>query len=69
MGSRPKRPVHVTTLEPALKRAAAWDQVSPPELVLDFTSPAASEPTSPERTPRERGGVKEAIIRWLEEQI
>ncbi|MGC4113481.1 MAG: hypothetical protein QM765_02190 [Myxococcales bacterium] len=49
---------------------AAWDQVSPGELAFDFTTP--SEPksaSSVDWTSKDRASVKEAIIRWLEEQI
>jgi len=60
----------VTTTEvPAKSRAAAWDQVAPAELVLDFTTRTPAQPQTFDWKTRDRGGVKEAIIRWLEEQL
>ena len=55
----------------AKKRAAAWDQISRPGLAFDFTSSAADQdkasPLSPSDKSRE--SVKQAIIRWLDEQL
>ncbi len=66
MGS-PQRAITVT-VEAAKSRAAAWDQVSRGELAFDFSQPTVA------RSPRARPlkgklGVREAIIRWLEEQL
>jgi hypothetical protein len=66
MGS-PQRATVVTSEAPK-SRANAWDQVSRRELAFDFTQPEVAR--SP-RTRRRKGkaGVREAIIRWLEEQL
>lgn len=49
---------------------AAWDQVASGELAFDFTvrTPATRSPNL-DWSAREKVGVKEAIIRWLEEQL
>ena len=51
-------------------RAAVWDQLASGELAFDFT---ARKPANPSPTldwkDREKVGVKEAIVRWLEEQL
>lgn len=52
-------------------RPSAWDQVLNEELAFDF-SPRATAPSAPALPKwgfREKGGVKEAIVRWLEEQL
>lgn len=71
MGSgRTQRVATVAEAQALRSRAAAWDQVAPDELAFDFDAAAP-----PERAPaldwkaREKVGVKEAIIRWLEEQL
>ena len=51
-------------------RMAAWDQVSSGELAFDFTTPGGEpKAASLDWGGRDRAGVKEAIIRWLEEQL
>jgi hypothetical protein len=51
-------------------RAAAWDQIANGELAFDFfaDAPSATGPVLDWHA-QEKVGVKEAIIRWLEEQI
>ncbi len=68
MGS-PQRATAVTAAAEAQKsRASAWDHVSKGELAFDFTQPEVTR--SPrKRRPKGRTGVREAIIRWLEEQL
>lgn len=51
-------------------RMAAWDQVSSGELAFDFTTPGTEPKSAPlDWGNRDRTSVKEAIIRWLEEQM
>jgi len=51
-------------------RAAAWDQVAPQELAFDFSAHGPKTATANlDWKDRESVGVKEAIIRWLEEQL
>lgn len=50
-------------------RVAAWDQVASGELAFDFTTPAEPKSAALDWGTRDRAGVKEAIIRWLEEQL
>lgn len=55
-----------------LKPAASWDQSLETELSFDFDTCDESPDAPRSRTgfpPAEKAGVKEAIIRWLEEQI
>ena len=57
--------------EQDLPDSSAWDEVANGQLDLDFSPRSAS---APRRTAKglksgERSGVKEAIIRWLEEQM
>jgi hypothetical protein len=66
MGSKTR--VAVMRIESHKNRAAAWDQVSPGELAFDFNSPPP-KPLSLDWPLKEKVGVKEAIIRWLEEQL
>lgn len=51
--------------------SSPWDHVSNGELDLDFSPRMASPSRAGQRNWKsgERVGVKEAIIRWLEEQI
>jgi hypothetical protein len=51
-------------------RSSAWDQVMSEELAFDF-SPRAAVPAPALRKwgLQEKGSVKEAIIRWLDEQL
>jgi hypothetical protein len=66
MGS-PQRATAVT-VDAAKSRAAAWDQVSRGELAFDFSQPAVAR--SPRMRPlKGKVGVREAIARWLEEQL
>lgn len=50
-------------------RSSAWDEVANGELAFDFSSrrPAAAPAPGMSRSPKR--GVKEAIVRWLEEQL
>lgn len=76
MVSRPQRtnvatrPDTVVLPSSARNRMAAWDQVAPSELAFDFTAKNA-EPKPPglDWGVKDRASVKEAIIRWLEEQL
>ena len=72
MASRAQRTVQKTdATAPAVKaRMAAWDQVAPSELAFDFT-PIRPEAKSANLDwgSKDKAGVKEAIIRWLEEQL
>lgn len=70
MGSRAQRVATVAQAQATRGPAAAWDQVAPDELAFDF-DPDAPPPNAPELDwkTREKVGVKEAIIRWLEEQL
>jgi hypothetical protein len=58
----------VATAKAPKPRGNAWDQVSKGELAFDFTQPEVARAP---RTRRRRGraGVREAILRWLEEQL
>jgi hypothetical protein len=64
MGS-PQRAIAVTA---EAQRASAWDQVSKSELAFDFTQPEVVRSPRKRRS-KGRTGVREAIIRWLEEQL
>jgi hypothetical protein len=55
--------------EAQIVRAAAWDQVSRGELAFDFTPPAKEKQPRLRWAVKERVGVKEAILRWLEQQM
>jgi len=55
---------------PSKSRMSEWDQVAPGELAFDFTLPGAEpKSTSLDWGHKDRASVKEAIIRWLEEQL
>lgn len=51
--------------------SSAWDEVANGQLDLDFSPRLASSPRRSGKglNASERSGVKEAIIRWLEEQM
>jgi len=66
MSSRTKKAGVAVELEKI--RAIAWDQVAKGELAFDFTLPAQLKTAEP-LAEKEKVGVKEAIVRWLEEQI
>ena len=73
MASRPQRTVvraEAPAASAAKSRMSAWDQVSSAELAFDFKarSPEAKAPAL-DWGSRDRASVKEAIIRWLEEQL
>ena len=59
-----------TQLELLAGRAMAWDQIAQGELAFDFTLPPLqrAERALAETAP-EKNGVREAIERWLEEQL
>jgi hypothetical protein len=59
----------VTSAEFGPARAAAWDQISKGELAFDFTLPATRNERPAFEIANEKSGVKEAILRWLEEQL
>lgn len=52
-------------------RAAAWDQVCPGELSFDFAPhPSVARKRSRRSRPEKHAAsIKDAIVRWLEEQI
>ena len=55
-----------------VRMASVWDKVASPELAFDFSQRAPAPVPSPaltDWTVRDRVGIKEAIIRWLEEQL
>ena len=51
-------------------RAAVWDQLAPGELAFDFSARTTRTGNAGlEWKDHEKVGVKEAIVRWLEEQL
>jgi len=55
------------TVETDLTRTTAWEQVEKKELALDFSTRTTRLPTR--RGRQENRSIKDAIIRWLEEQM
>lgn len=54
-----------------VEAAGAWEQVERRFLVFDFERPAAeaSAPLPLEWSKPDSGGLREAVLRWLEQQM
>ncbi len=66
---RARRTAVLTQAEVQPGRAAIWDKLASGELAFDFTPPPANPQVPSAETDTEHGGVKEAILRWLDEQL
>lgn len=60
-----------TTTVVLRKSKAAWDSGAKAELAFDFSppEPRGSDALTKDWGARERSSVKDAILRWLEEQL
>ncbi len=58
------------TVDTSVIRSAVWEHVASGELAFDFSpQPVPAKPAIPEWSAQNKGSVKDAIIRFLEEQL